>query len=198
MKKLLIIAMLLIPMMGSAQKIENRKPDQVRVGLGGYPLMETLFNVGFGHYPDIIWRGPELGMIYQDYKTPTYSTGVITAEASWFVRKWFTFSLTGATSLTWQGYRDSVTDKRTGTDVGVNLYIVPQARFNWVRGERVRMYSTIGLGGVIGITGDEFLALPAIQLTPIGIEIGKKLYWFGEAGMGMLYFGGQTGIGYRF
>ena len=121
--------------------------------------METLFNVGFGHYPDIIWRGPELGMIYQDYKTPTYSTGVITAEASWFVRKWFTFSLTGGASLTWQGYRDSVTDKRTGTDVGVNLYIVPQARFNWVRGERVRMYSTIGLGGVIGITGDEFLAL---------------------------------------
>lgn len=198
MKKFIITALLLIPMMASAQNVEHRKPDQVRIGLGGYPLMETLFNVGFGHYPDIYWRGPELGMIYQDYQTPTYSTGVITAEASWFVRKWFTFSLTGGASLTWQGYRDAVTDKRTGTDVGVNLYIVPQARFNWVRRERVRMYSTIGLGGVIGITGDEFMAFPAIQLTPIGIEIGKKLYWFGEAGMGMLYFGGQTGIGYRF
>ena len=160
--------------------------------------MESLLNLGFGCGCDLPPGAMSPEVIYQDYSKPMYTTGVINAEFAWFHKPWFTFSFTTAVSLTWQGYRDAVTDERTGSDAGFNLYLVPQARFNWVRRECVKMYSTIGLGAMVGINDGEFGVLPAAQLTPVGIEVGRKLFGFGEIGLGMLHVGGQIGIGYRF
>lgn len=198
MKKFIITALLLIPMMAAAQEGIGHEPDQIRVGWGGYPVMESLFYMGFGCGCDLPPGHSSLDEIYHDYTKPMFSTGIINAELSWFHKDWFTFSFTTAVSLTWQGYRDAVTDKRTGSDIGFNLYLVPQARFNWVRREWVKMYSTIGIGAVAGINDEEFAVLPAAQLTPVGIEVGRKLFGFGEIGLGMLHVGGQIGIGYRF
>lgn len=196
MKKTLIATIILICAATSAQA--QHEPDQIRVGWGGYPLMESLLNVGFGCLCDTPVTYPDLNEIYHDYSKPTFSTGVINVEASWFHRDWFTFSFNVAASYTWEGYRDAVTDKRTGTEDGFILYIVPQARFNWVRRDWVRMYSTVGLGVLAGITEGDFTVLPAAQLTPVGIEVGRRLFGFCEIGAGMLYFGGQAGIGFRF
>lgn len=193
-----VFAILLLPVAASAQVRESSRPDQIRVGWGGYPLMETLFNVGFGVPPDDYYRGPLLSNVYGDYSGPVFTTGVINAEVSWYKKDWFTFSLTTAASFTWENFRDSVTDRRTGADVGLNLYLVPQARFNWLRRETFKMYSSIGFGALIATDFDEVNLVPAAQLTPIGFEVGRKLFWFCEAGLGMLYFGGQFGIGYRF
>lgn len=199
MKRIIAIALLLVPMMTSAQKKEDHRPDQIRFGLGGYPVIESLWFNGIGAYPDEYYRGPELNRIYGDYKTPAYSTGVMNVETSWFLRKWFTFTLTTSASLSWQGFKDSVTDKRTGADVIIDFYIIPQARFNWIgRDHLVNLYSTFGLGAMLGTDFEDLTVLPAIQLTPVGIEIGRKVFGFCEFGIGMLYIGGQAGVGFRF
>ena len=36
------------------------------------------------------------------------------------------------------------------------------------------------------------------QINPVGIEIGRKLFGFCEAGFGTMYSGAMAGIGYRF
>ena len=36
------------------------------------------------------------------------------------------------------------------------------------------------------------------QVAPVGITAGRRLYWFAECGIGMVYVGGKTGIGIRF
>lgn len=189
----------ILPAASSAQVRESSGPDQIRVGWGGYPLMESLFNVGFGTpIPGDYYRGMLLNSIYGDYSGPVFTTGVINAELSWYKKDWFTFSLATAASFTWENFRDSMTGLRTGTDVGLNLYVVPQVRFNWLRRETLKMYSSFGFGALIATDFDEFNLVPAAQITPIGFEVGRKLFWFCEAGLGMLYFGGQFGIGYRF
>ena len=163
MKKIIILALLLLPVAASAQVRESSRPDQIRVGWGGYPLMETLFNVGFGVPPGDYYRGPLLSNVYGDYSGPVFTTGVINAEVSWYKKDWFTFSLTTAASFTWENFRDSVTDRRTGADVGLNLYLVPQARFNWLRRETFKMYSSIGFGALIATDFDELTLV--VQLT---------------------------------
>ena len=194
-----VIAMLMTPLTASAQQKEDHKPDQIRFGLGGYPLMESIRFTGIGAYPGYYYRGPDLNRIYGDYKMPAYSTGVMNVETSWFLKKWFTFTLTTSASLSWQNFKDSMTDKRIGTDLAVDFYVIPQARFNWIgRDHLANLYTTIGLGAMIGTDFNDMTVIPAVQFTPIGIEIGRNVFGFCEFGIGMLYVGGQAGVGIRF
>jgi len=76
---------------------------------------------------------------------------------------------------------------------------VPQCRFNWLRRDLVKMYSSIGVGFLAGQDMyDEFLILPVGQVSPVGIEVGRKVFGFCELGIGMLYTGAKAGIGFRF
>ena len=38
----------------------------------------------------------------------------------------------------------------------------------------------------------------SLQVTPVGISVGKKLFGFFELGVGTIYVGGCFGLGYRF
>ena len=94
---------------------------------------------------------------------------------------------------------DPVTDERIKTSTSLIFQVVPQARFNWVSRDLVKMYSSIGIGALIGYDLDKcFDILPTFQVTPIGIEVGRKVFGFCEGGIGMMYFGGMVGVGYRF
>ncbi len=76
-------------------------------------------------------------------------------------------------------------------------------RLSWLNRRYVRMYSSIGMGRSFSLEGEfrehdgEGMAF-AMQVVPIGISIGKKLYGFAETGIGTSYFGLSAGIGYRF
>ena len=54
-------------------------------------------------------------------------------------------------------------------------------------GNRYGYSVRIGVGGY-----------PLFQVAPVGITAGRRLYWFAECGIGMVYVGGKTGIGIRF
>ena len=38
----------------------------------------------------------------------------------------------------------------------------------------------------------------SLQVTPVGISVGRDLFGFFEVGVGTIYVGGCFGIGYRF
>lgn len=196
MKKTLIIALLMISYIAGAQENKNWKRE-ARFGWSGYPVMESFFNAWHccaDIRPDIYLKD-----IYRDSELPMYTTGGISGEIAWLFKDWFTFALTLSGNLTWQGKADAVTSERTGTDTGLFLYLVPQARFNWVRRDLVKMYSSIGVGVMAGYdltkTGVIF---PVFQLNPVGIEIGRKVFGFCELGIGFMYTGAMAGVGFRF
>lgn len=196
MKNKLIIFLLLLPVMASAQEQQNWK-RQARFGWSGYPVTESIIHT---------WSMCDCGEpitslvdIYQDYQKPMYTTGGISAEIAWHYKDWFTFALTMSGNFSWQGNKDAVTDKNTNTDTSLFIYVVPQARFNWVRKELVKMYSSVGIGLMGGYDLEkEPGILPAFQISPVGIEIGRKVFGFCELGLGMMYTGAMAGVGFRF
>ena len=200
MKKILLsllasLALLALPTLASAREKENRY--QMRFGLGGYPVTEA-FMYTFS-WCDCGASEFSLHDLYRDNDGPLYTTGSISAEFSWLFKDWFTFSLTTAANISWQNSFDPVTQERSGTQTGGLLYVVPQYRFNWVRRDLVKMYSSIGVGGLVGKDMDnDFVIFPAAQLNPIGIEIGRKVFGFCELGVGMMYTGAMAGVGFRF
>ena len=193
-QKLIILLFLMIPVMAIAQENQNWK-RQMRFGWSGYPATESVINNWGG-----IWDEPtSLKEIYKSYQKPMYTTGGISAEIAWLNKDWFTFAVTLSGNLIWQGNMDAVTNERLKTSTSLMFQIVPQARFNWVRRDLVKMYSSIGLGAIIGYDLDqEFGLLPTFQINPIGIEVGRKVFGFCECGLGMMYLGGMVGVGYRF
>ena len=61
------------------------------------------------------------------------------------------------------------------------------------------MYSSIGIGGLVGKDMDDDLAVfPVGQVSPVGIEVGRKVFGFCELGFGMMYTGVMAGVGFRF
>lgn len=200
MKRILIyLAAMLFPIIVSGQEStpEKKYDHQMRFGIGGYPVTEWfMYSVSWcdcGPMP------PSLNRIYWDSESPLYSTGPISAEFSWLFKDWFTFSLTTAVNVTWENSYDSINGRRTGVEVGALAYVVPQCRFNWLRRDLVKMYSSIGVGFLAGQDMyDEFLILPVGQISPVGIEVGRKVFGFCELGIGMLYTGAKAGIGFRF
>ena len=172
---------------------------EVRAGYSGIPVMDLLnFGVIMDHDilpPDF---GSRLDQIYQPKEGSTYMTGNFLAEFSWHMRKRFT--LTGALFV--NGIYSSLIDpdinEAIGHDRGVSLTFIPQARFYWANGERFRLYSSVGVGVNYATFRGETSVLPTIQLNPIGVTAGRKVFFFAEYNWGFTTFGGQAGIGYRF
>jgi hypothetical protein len=198
MKKAIISLLLLVPFLSTAQETEKEWKYQARFGWGGYPVTEWLMNGGFG-FQDYALYDPTLTDIYFDDIGALRSTGAVSAEFAWLYRDWFTFALKASANVIWETSFDAVTGQRTGTDTGGALYIVPEFRFNWFRRDMVKMYSSIGVGGLIGSDiYSDFIVLPVAQINPLGIEVGRKVFGFCEFGVGILYTGAMAGVGFRF
>lgn len=98
-------------------------------------------------------------------------------------------------------YADDSLFKRGGEHF---LTLMPKVRFTWVNSKWVRMYSSLALGATYNTgdfndyTGGSSPSIyPAIQISPLGIAVGRSLFGFAELGIGtqgLLQFG----LGYRF
>ena len=200
MKKYLLILLL------TAQALTAGAQDypeyQFSFGWGGYPAYEWMaYEMPFSDCELAIrYIHPDLRDIYRPYHSRMYSSGTFSGRFAINFKKWFTLSFDLAANLVWQNEFDAVSDRRNGSYVGFMIHAVPNARFNWLNREKVRMYSTIGLGFMTGKDAEssEFLILPSAQINPVGIEVGRKLFGFCELGAGTLFTGAMAGIGYRF
>ena len=208
----------LFPPVAGAARPEDERPEawqfsyEVRLGWGGYPVFDvtSMLMKGssgiFSYYDDV---GPYYGygsleMIYRPSTGPGYMTGVISAEFDFNFRKWFTLTVGLSGNGAFQDVFDVMSGAKAGRNRGVAMSLLPEARFNWLNRPLVRMYSSIGAG--IGVTAytkvgygyPSFSWYPVFQVSPVGISVGRRVYWFAECGIGMQYMGGMTGIGVRF
>ena len=71
-------------------------------------------------------------------------------------------------------------------------------RCNYLSRPKVKLYGSVEAGILLSLgSSDPSLSFDA-QLNPIGVEYGQRFFGMFEAGVGMNYFGGRLGIGYRF
>ena len=116
-------------------------------------------------------------------------------------------------SLSYEGGWDEYYSRADDSLVGMTEchYLTPMltARFSWLNRNLVRIYSSVGAGIAVSLT-DEYYTVSddgvsthpetyiSLQVTPVGISVGRKLFGFFELGVGTIYVGGCFGIGYRF
>ena len=170
---------------------------EVRLGWSGYPVGDDNQFVGVNNH-GFYYYDTSISDIFSDYDGPTYMTGNIVGEMNFHFKKWFTLSVEVAANRIWKHTYYSQTDEPKGRVRGYTATLMPQARFNWIRKDIVKVYSSVGLGVRAGKFDDRDDALIAAQLVPIGINVGGRVFGFAELGVGTLYVGGMFGIGYRF
>lgn len=117
------------------------------------------------------------------------------------------FSL--AASVSYEGAWNEYYSRKDDSKVSMAEchYLTPMltARFSWLNRKLVRLYSSVGTGLAVSLTDVRYrggLEYPetyfSLQVTPVGISVGKKLFGFFELGVGTIYVGGCFGLGYRF
>ena len=199
-RMILMAAMLFCVFVAGAQDKDGKDVPyryEVRLGWSGYPTADDNNFVGVNNHGFYSYDS-SISDIFSDYDGPTYMTGNITGEMNFHFKKWFTLSVGVAANMIWKNNYSSQTDEYIRTDRGYTFTLMPQARFNWVRKDIVRLYSSVGAGVRGGRFDERGDLLLAAQLVPVGINVGDRLFGFAELGVGTLYLGGMFGIGYRF
>ena len=199
-RMILMAAMLFCVLVAGAQDKDGKDVPyryEVRLGWSGYPTADDNNFVGVNNHGFYSYDTP-ISDIFSDYDGPTYMTGNIVGEMNFHFKKWFTLSVEVAANRIWKQTYYSQTDEPKSRVRGYTATLMPQARFNWIRKDIVKVYSSVGLGVRAGKFDDRDDALIAAQLVPIGINVGGRVFGFAELGFGTIYVGGMFGIGYRF
>lgn len=191
-RTLLLIFSLSLVCLSAEAKRERFVPEhkhELRLGWSGFPTV-ALFSA-INH--DVSFSN-NLDNLFNNYSGDKYCTGNITAEYSYVINRTVTFSV----GLSYCGifYKEySPTEGFVGNRNEAYLALMPQCRVYWFRKPLCNMYSGFSLG--IALCDGELGAFP--QINPVGLEVGRRVYGFGEVyGFGLHYIGGAIGIGYRF
>lgn len=136
------------------------------------------------------------------YPGPLRVSGAVSAVYVYRVRRW----LEVGGSITYAGfYRNFMhaSDRSVAIRQREHYFtLMPVLRFSWLNSRTVRFYSTFQLGWQVGFekySSDRYdtYHYAAIQVTPLGISVGRRIFGYAEFGIGMrgVLVGG---IGYRF
>ena len=130
---------------------------------------------------------------------PMKTAGLFSADFDYKVKKWLTV---GAKV----NYRNSWRDMKTNSD-GLEIYsidrlqvvsVMPTVKFTTGYDSVFRYYATLGVGAGMNLSSGVNDAFMALQFTPVGISVGKKVSWYFELGIGHAFMGFMTGISWRF
>lgn len=135
--------------------------------------------------PNSIKTGPQhifmtLGAGYNYQLTPLISLG---AKATF--------------ATIWQDCYDKVTNDKVYVNRQYNLSLLADARFSWLRREKVELYSSLSFGVMTHIAPKKVEYTPMFDVALIGVTFGRSLYGFVEVG-GLVGGSARAGIGYRF
>lgn len=166
-----------------------------------------------------LWKSPwrnstsrSLSDIYADYNGITRSSGALCLGADYAFARWFALSVDLSATIVWHDVYNGVSGQKIGSKTGVALCLLPQGKLIYLNRPMVRLYGKFGIGVVkyFGFDrrnresaddGIEYLDnsfTPGFQWTPLGIEVGRKVFGFAETGIGTLYTGISAGVGYKF
>ena len=130
---------------------------------------------------------------------PMKTAGIFSADFDYKVKKWLTV---GAKV----NYRNSWRDMKTIND-GLETYsidrlqavsVMPTVKFTTGYDSVFRYYATLGVGAGMDLSSGVNDAFVALQFTPVGISVGKKISWYFELGIGHAFMGFMTGLSWRF
>ena len=210
LKTLTVLAVLTAGIVASAQpygewhskwRQKNQSPYSLRMGWGGAPevigqrFQDGDFSFGYVDYmPD-----NRISTMYADYMGDVYSTGLISGELILNLGRVFNLSTIFGLTPMWAKAYNGQTGIGTGNEFGVAFTLVPQLKLMYCNSPTVRVYSSGGIGvGFYPGFREADSVMPELEIVPLGIEIGRRWYGFGEIGIGTLFMGGQVGVGYRF
>ncbi len=200
----------------SGQSVFKLKKHEFAVGGSFYAGHNFIEDVWFASDTDPSYSSSspayETGDITSVYANPSYYNQKI--SNTWWVS--YTYNFTNVFALQFLFAYDAVWQNTYSWWDGskqskrVENYYTPMvvARFSRLNRSIVRLYSSVG----VGITylqdnytsynyipsGSQYWTKFALQIAPVGITIGKKLFGYAEIGIGNIYEGGCAGIGYRF
>lgn len=189
-------------------------PDErwsVRIGAG---TPSAFAPTNFVRRPSSYKLGEVISAYYRNYYGPAYDSGSYNIGAEYYFARWFSLTADLCAEGLWMDSFDRHTDIKTGTETGIALSLMPQAKFVYLHRPMVRLYSGIGIGatGYIGFDSKRRQSIDengqhisysnavtmTIQITAFGIEVGRKFFGFAEIGTGSLYSGIRAGAGYKF
>jgi len=210
MKKLsfILAILLLTPLAASAQKSSESslsKRPEISFGYAGFPMVGGYFF----HYNGTSWFRdfdpvpPTIDTIYGDEVGSTHSIGTAVLTVDIPILKWLSIPVSATASMNMTPVTGAF-DAKSHMVYDYAFNLLAGARFKYMNKEHINLYSTLQAGlCVYNLPKDAFNnngadhLFPALQLVPIGIRAGGRLYGFAELGLGTLYFGGQIGIGFK-
>ena len=189
---ILTAACLLIASALSAQ--DNSTRFTFRVGAGIPGAGAEYFVQGFNK------NNYGLAAIYSDYYSDTKAIPAICAEGYYTLNEWFRVGLDFVyTSYTNQAY-DGITGQLKRDRKGQTFIALPTASVNYLEKNAMKLYISLGAGlgyysGFDNLSGNLSFE---VQFIPIGIELGRKVFGFAEAGIGTAVSWVRGGVGVRF
>ncbi len=94
--------------------------------------------------------------------------------------------------------KDKATGKIKGRSYFTLLPVTAVGRCNYLNRPAVKLYGSLEAGVFLPIGTDDFQVVPNVQLNPIGVEFGRRLFGLVELGIGLNYVPVRIGMGYRF
>ena len=130
---------------------------------------------------------------------PVRTAGIFSADFDYKVKKWL---VVGAKVNYRNSWRDETVVnngvKTTTVDRLQAFSVMPTVKFTTGYDSLFRYYATLGVGAGMDLSTGVNDAFWALQFTPVGIAVGKKISWYFELGIGHAFMGCMTGISWRF
>ncbi|MBO7198679.1 MAG: hypothetical protein J6V26_01440 [Alistipes sp.] len=119
------------------------------------------------------------------YDTASIYLPPLTLEYSRYLKEWFMIGCKVMYSSIYYHERHIATHKRLTTHYDNTLGIHLNMRFEYLRREICRMYSGIGVGATLRYSKEAIVGIPMLDMTYVGMTVGKRLYGFAELGAGI-------------
>ena len=192
--KIIIIAALLLAA-GSihAQEAVSQR-FTIRAGVGLPGAGTEYFTKG------LIATNYGMEAIYGDYTGDLTASPAICLEAYYTLNQWFRFGLDAVYGSYANQVFSGTTNEVKKDRKGQSFIILPTAAVNYYKKGALNLYMALGVGAgyYSGFDNMENKLAFDMQFTPFGIEYGRKLFCFGEVGLGTAVSWVRGGIGYRF
>lgn len=157
-----------------------------------------------GHYyigcADMFWYNLTLENIYSDYHDQTRSTGGFGVGVEYKFNHWISAGVDFASSFYYHNSYEALNSNSQSVKVGAAITLMPKVKLFYMDKPKCRLYTSfaLGLAAYPGFYLAEDKVTASYQMSPIGVEFGKKFCGFVETGFGVQYSGLRAGVVYKF
>lgn len=176
----------------------KRLPWDIRVGMSGVSPSGNQVK----RYSAYI-VGKPLATMYGDYSGPLTSTVNIGAEAMLHLSRRSAVGMgLSACFHNYNIYSSIEKGEQKSSVTSAAIYILPTYRLYYTDNEVVRLYGGVSLGLTsyfnTDVSGAKYIPQLAFNISPIGLEVGRRWFGFLEMGLGTVFCGVSFGAGYKF